>query len=86
VASGILLGRRIALREAEAWSAGVRQVAEAIESPGGLQAVNLKVAEQYVGAFSNLAKTNNTVILPANLGDLAGLITTAMTVFKAQAK
>jgi len=48
--------------------------------------VNLKVAEQYVGAFSNLAKTNNTVILPANLGDLAGLITTAMTVFKAQVK
>jgi regulator of protease activity HflC (stomatin/prohibitin superfamily) len=67
---------------AEANATAIRQVAEAIESPGGLQAVNLKVAEQYVAAFANVAKTNNTVILPANLGDLAGLITTAMTVFK----
>ena len=67
---------------AEANAKAIRQVAEAIESPGGLQAVNLKVAEQYVAAFSNVAKTTNTVILPANLGDLAGLITTAMTVFK----
>ena len=71
---------------AEANAKAIRQVAEAIESPGGLQAVNLKVAEQYVAAFSNVAKTTNTVILPANLGDLAGLITTAMTVFKAQSK
>jgi regulator of protease activity HflC (stomatin/prohibitin superfamily) len=69
---------------AEANAKAIRQVAEAIESPGGLQAVNLKVAEQYVAAFANVAKTNNTVILPANLGDLAGLITTAMTVFRAQ--
>ena len=71
---------------AEANAKAIRQVAEAIEAPGGLQAVNLKVAEQYVAAFANVAKTTNTVILPANLGDLAGLITTAMTVFKAQAK
>jgi len=67
---------------AEANAKAIRQVAEAIEAPGGLQAVNLKVAEQYVAAFANVAKTSNTVILPANLGDLAGLITTAMTVFK----
>ncbi len=46
--------------------------------------MNLKVAEQYVAAFSNIAKTNNTVIVPANLADLAGLVTSAMTVFKAQ--
>ena len=38
----------------------------------------------YVAAFSNIAKTNNTVIVPANLGDLASLVTSAMTVFKAQ--
>ncbi len=69
---------------AEANAKAIRQVAEAIESPGGIQAVNLKVAEQYVNAFSNIAKTNNTVIVPANLADLAGLITAAMTVFKAQ--
>jgi regulator of protease activity HflC (stomatin/prohibitin superfamily) len=69
---------------AEANAKAIRQVAEAIEAPGGIQAVNLKVAEQYVGAFANIAKTNNTVIVPANLADLAGLITAAMTVFKAQ--
>ncbi|HET7032099.1 MAG TPA: SPFH domain-containing protein [Casimicrobiaceae bacterium] len=69
---------------AEANAKAIRQVAEAIESPGGIQAVNLKVAEQYVAAFSNIAKTNNTVIVPANLADLAGLVTSAMTVFKAQ--
>src|SRR2546421_9608466 len=45
---------------AEANAKAIRQVAEAIESPGGLQAVNLKVAEQYVAAFSNVAKTTNT--------------------------
>ena len=71
---------------AAANATAIRQVAEAIESPGGLQAVNLKVAEQYVGAFANIAKTNNTVIVPANLADLAGLITAAMTVFKGQGK
>jgi regulator of protease activity HflC (stomatin/prohibitin superfamily) len=71
---------------AEANAKAIRQVAEAIEAPSGLQAVNLKVAEQYVAAFANLAKTNNTVIVPANLSDLAGLVTSAMTVFKAQGK
>jgi regulator of protease activity HflC (stomatin/prohibitin superfamily) len=71
---------------AEANAKAIRQVAEAIESPGGMQAVNLKVAEQYVAAFANIAKTNNTVIVPANLADLAGLVTAATTVFKAQAK
>src|SRR6476659_7644759 len=65
---------------AEANAKAIRQVAESIESPGGIQAVNLKVAEQYVAAFANIAKTNNTVIVPANLADIAGLVTSAMTV------
>jgi len=69
---------------AEANAKAIRQVAEAIEAPGGLQAVNLKVAEQYVSAFANVARTGNTLILPANLADLGGLIATAMTVFKSQ--
>ena len=69
---------------AEANATAIRQVAEAINSPGGINAVNLKVAEQYVAAFANLAKTNNTLIIPSNLSDLAGLISTATTVFKAQ--
>ena len=45
--------------------------------------MNLKVAEQYVNAFAGLARTNNTLIVPANLADLAGLVTAATTVFKA---
>jgi len=44
--------------------------------------VNLKVAERYVDAFSNLAQKNNTLIVPANLGDISGLIASAMTVVK----
>src|SRR5450631_514589 len=71
---------------AEANAKAIKQVAEAIISPGGINAVNLKVAEQYVAAFSNLAKTNNTLIVPSNLSDLAGLVATATTVFKAQGK
>src|SRR5438132_5431376 len=69
---------------AEANAKAITQVAEAINSPGGMNAVNLKVAEQYVAAFANLAKTSNTLIVPSNLSDLAGLVSTAMTVFKAQ--
>jgi regulator of protease activity HflC (stomatin/prohibitin superfamily) len=71
---------------AEANAKAIRQVAEAIESPGGISAVNLKVAEQYVAAFAGLAKTGNTLIVPSNLADLAGLVSTATTVFNAQAK
>src|SRR6266478_980650 len=71
---------------AEANAKAIRQVAEAISSPGGMSAVNLKVAEQYVAAFANLAKTNNTLIVPSNLSDLAGLVATATTVFKTQDK
>jgi regulator of protease activity HflC (stomatin/prohibitin superfamily) len=69
---------------AEANAEALRQVGAAIREPGGEAAVNLKVAEQYVGAFAQLAKTNNTVVVPANLGDMAGLIATAMQVVKTQ--
>src|SRR4051812_6564575 len=69
---------------AEANAAALRQVGAAIQSPGGEDAVNLKVAEQYVGAFAQLAKTNNSIIIPANLGEMSGLIATAMQVVKSQ--
>jgi regulator of protease activity HflC (stomatin/prohibitin superfamily) len=72
------------LLNAEANAKAIRQVAEAIQSPGGLQAVNLRVAEQYISAFGLLAKTNNTLIVPSNVSDMAGLIATAMTVVKAE--
>ena len=65
---------------AEATAAGVRAVADAIGDKGGLEAANLKVAQQYVDAFANLAKTNNTLIIPASAGDVAGFVATAMTV------
>ena len=64
---------------AEATAAAVTAVAEALAKEGGQQAANLKVAEQYVGAFAQLAKTNNTLIVPGNMGDLATMITSAMT-------
>jgi hypothetical protein len=53
----------------------------AISSENGLNAVNLRIAEQYLNAFSNLAKTNNTMILPSNLSDIAGIVATATSVF-----
>ncbi len=63
---------------AQANSTALRQIGEASESSGGMNAINLKVAEQYVTAFQNMAKTNNTLIVPANMSDLSTLITGAM--------
>jgi regulator of protease activity HflC (stomatin/prohibitin superfamily) len=71
---------------AEASAEALRKTAGAIREPGGSDAVNLKVAEQYVNAFSQLARTNNSIIVPANLGDISGLIATAMQVVKSQQK
>ena len=67
---------------AEATAAAVTAVAEALAKEGGQQAANLKVAEQYVNAFAHLAKTNNTLIVPANLGDMASMVTSAMTMLE----
>ncbi|HTH45333.1 MAG TPA: stomatin-like protein [Oxalicibacterium sp.] len=71
---------------AEATAEAIRKTAAAIREPGGLDAVNLKVAEQYVDAFGKLAKTNNSIIVPANLGDMSSLIASALQVVKAQEK
>ncbi|MGH6893025.1 MAG: SPFH domain-containing protein, partial [Dongiaceae bacterium] len=76
-------GEATALRLiAEANAAAVRAVAEAISDKGGMDAANLKVATQYVEAFAHLAKTSNTLILPASAGDVAGIVATAMTVLE----
>ncbi|MGA2552436.1 MAG: stomatin-like protein [Burkholderiaceae bacterium] len=69
---------------AEATASAIRQVAAAIQAPGGMDAVSLKVAERYVDAFGNLAKTNNAIIVPANLADISGLIAAAMQVVRSQ--
>jgi regulator of protease activity HflC (stomatin/prohibitin superfamily) len=71
---------------AAATAEALRQVGAAIQAPGGADAVSLKVAEQYVAAFGQLAKTNNSIIIPSNLGDMGGLIATAMQVIKTQDK
>lgn len=67
---------------ADATADAVRRVAEAVKVEGGMEAVNLKVAEQYVAAFAQLAKQNNTVILPANVADVSSLVATALSVVK----
>jgi len=69
---------------AEASAAALRQVGSAINEPGGMDAVSLRVAEHYVDAFANLAKTNNTLIVPANLGDMSTVIASALQIVKAQ--
>jgi len=69
---------------ANATSEGIRRVAEAIEAPGGYEAVQLRVAEQYITQFGNLAKAGNTLIVPADLTDVASMIGAAMNVIRAQ--
>jgi len=68
------------LAVAEATSEGIRQVAQAITAPGGVEALQLRVAEQYIEQFGKLAKTGNTMILPANLSDVGSMIALATNV------
>ena len=63
---------------AEATAAGVRAVGAAVSEPGGKDAINLRVAEQWVSEFGKLAKANNTMIVPAQLGDVSTLVSTVM--------
>ena len=76
-------GQAEAIREvANATAQAIRQVAAAITERGGLEAINLRVAEQWVAQFGHVAKETNTLILPANLGDMASLVAAAMTTIK----
>jgi len=74
------------LTVAEATAKAITQVADAVRQPGGMEAVNLKVAEQYVDAFGKLAKTGNTLIVPANLADMGTLVASAMAIVKGPGK
>ena len=67
---------------AEATAEAIRQVARAIQQPGGEQAVQLKVAEKAVDAYAQLAQTNNTMIVPGNMTEVSALIGTAMTLLQ----
>ncbi|HFC5130077.1 TPA: SPFH domain-containing protein [Neisseria gonorrhoeae] len=65
---------------AEANAEAIRQIAAALQTQGGADAVNLKIAEQYVAAFNNLAKESNTLIMPANVADIGSLISASMKI------
>ena len=67
---------------AKATAEALRQIAEATRAPGGMDAVNLKVAEQYVQAFAQLAKEGNTILLPSNMNDMGSMIASAMSIMR----
>ncbi len=71
---------------ADANAEALRKVGQAIAAQGGSDAVNLKIAEQYVAAFEQLAKTNNSIIVPSNLSDMSGLIASALQIVDSQKK
>ena len=67
---------------ATATAEGIGRIAAAIRQPGGAEAVNLRVAEQYVKEFGNLAKTGNTLILPSNLSEIGSIVATATSLLE----
>lgn len=73
-------GAEAILAMAEATAEGIRKVAQSIQAPGGYEAVQLRVAEQYVAKFGELAKTSNTLVLPANVADVGSMLALAMNV------
>ena len=78
-------GRAVEIqRVAEATAKGIREIAAAINEKGGTNAVNLRIAEQYLNEFGKLAKTNNSIIIPTDLSDIAGMIKAAASVIKDQ--
>jgi regulator of protease activity HflC (stomatin/prohibitin superfamily) len=72
------------LSVATATAEGIRRVAEATQMAGGAEAIQLRVAEQYIGEFGKVINNADTIILPANVADVAAMITTAMQVVRAQ--
>lgn len=72
------------LKVAEATANGIKQIAAAINEKGGINAVNLRIAQQYLDEFGKLAKTNNSIIIPTNLADIAGVIKAATSVIRDQ--
>jgi regulator of protease activity HflC (stomatin/prohibitin superfamily) len=71
---------------ADATAEGIAKIAAAIQNPGGYEAVNLRVAEQYIEQFGKIAKEGNTLILPSDLTDVSSLVATATSVIKQQGK
>lgn len=71
---------------ADATAEAIKKVALAINEPGGMEAVNLQVAENYIKSFGKLAKEGNTLIIPSNLADMSSLVASAMTIVKSTNK
>lgn len=67
---------------AEAQAAGIQKVADAINGKGGIESVNMQLAQQYLQQFGNLAKTNNTMIIPSDLANVAGVLKACTTIVK----
>ncbi|XP_008280029.1 stomatin-like protein 2, mitochondrial [Stegastes partitus] len=74
------------LAKAEAKAKAIRLLSDALTEQNGNAAASLSVAEQYVSAFSNLAKESNTILLPSNTGDISGMVSQAMTIYSTLAK
>ncbi|KAK1899261.1 Stomatin-like protein 2 mitochondrial [Dissostichus eleginoides] len=74
------------LAKAEAKSKAIRMLSDALTEQNGNAAASLSVAEQYVAAFSKLAKETNTILLPSSTGDISGMVTQAMTIYSSLAK
>ena len=66
----------------EARAKSIEAIAQALSSQKGTSAANLAVAENYVKAFGNLAKSSNTLMLPGNAGDISGMVTQALSIYK----
>jgi regulator of protease activity HflC (stomatin/prohibitin superfamily) len=70
------------LAVATAQAEGIRTVAGAVKADGGIEALQLRLAEQYIAQFGHIAQKGNTLVVPTNLGDVAGFIATAMAAVK----
>jgi regulator of protease activity HflC (stomatin/prohibitin superfamily) len=74
------------LAVATATAEGIKRVAEATRAPGGAEAIQLRVAEQYINEFGKVINNADTIILPSNVADVASMITTAMNVVQQNRK
>merc|ERR1719161_3489029 len=71
------------LQRAKASAEGIRMLSDAItSSPGGQQAASLRVAEQWVGSWKEMARSSNTIVVPANASDASSMVSTALSIFR----
>jgi len=71
---------------AKATANAIKMIAASVEEPGGREALQLQVAKEFVAQFGNVAKAGTTILLPANLGDIGGLVETALQIIKTDGK